>query len=74
LRDGVTADDDVTATAIHNVGRSFAPTLHIVPVLPKTKNGKLMRRAMRARYLGAPAGDLSALDPATPLESIPNGE
>jgi acetyl-CoA synthetase len=39
--------------------------------LPKTKNGKIMRRAIRARYLGQPVGDLSALDPATPLESIP---
>ena len=40
-------------------------------LLPKTKNGKIMRRAIRARYLGEPAGDLSALDVATPLDEIP---
>ncbi|MGV9321446.1 AMP-binding protein [Streptomyces sp. NPDC003660] len=61
----------LSATAVHNVGRSFAPTLHIVATLPKTKNGKIMRRAIRARHLGAPLGDLSSLDPMTPLEDIP---
>jgi acetyl-CoA synthetase len=71
LRDAVTDHDDLTATATHHVGRSFAPSVHVVPALPKTKNGKIMRRAIRARYLGQPQGDLSSLDPATPLEGIP---
>ena len=54
------------------LGKGLAPArLHIVEALPKTKNGKIMRRAIRARYLGDPVGDLSALDPATPLENIP---
>ncbi|MYV97770.1 AMP-binding protein [Streptomyces sp. SID3343] len=61
----------LAATAVHNVGRSFAPTLHVVATLPKTKNGKIMRRAIRARYLGGSPGDMSSLDPATPLEDIP---
>lgn len=72
----VPRDDDVDradlgTTAESNVGRSFAPVLEIVPTLPKTKNGKIMRRAIRARYLGEPVGDMSSLDPATPLEDIP---
>jgi acetyl-CoA synthetase len=45
--------------------------IYVVQSLPKTKNGKILRRAIRARYLGEPVGDLSSLDPATPLESIP---
>lgn len=54
------------------LGKGLAPSaVHIVTALPKTKNGKIMRRAIRARYIGEPAGDLSALDPATPLECIP---
>ncbi|MFD6347293.1 AMP-binding protein [Streptomyces roseolus] len=61
----------LAATAAHHVGRSFAPTLHVVATLPKTKNGKIMRRAIRARYLGDTPGDMSSLDPATPLEDIP---
>jgi acetyl-CoA synthetase len=71
LRDDEVESEDLTATAVHNVGRSFAPTLHIVPTLPKTKNGQIMRRAIRARHLGSEPGDLSSLDPATPLEDIP---
>ncbi|MBC9226483.1 AMP-binding protein [Aeromicrobium sp. 636] len=63
--------EDVRATALHHVGRSFAPTLHVVRSLPKTKNGKIMRRAIRARHLGDPPGDMSALEPTTPLEHIP---
>jgi acetyl-CoA synthetase len=63
--------DDLAATATANGGRSFAPELHVVATLPKTKNGKIMRRAIRSRFLGEPCGDLSSLDPATPLENIP---
>jgi acetyl-CoA synthetase len=63
--------DDLLATAEKNVGRAFAPSVHVVPSLPKTKNGKIMRRAIRARHLDEPVGDLSSLDPATPIEDIP---
>ncbi|MEI2774887.1 MAG: AMP-binding protein [Tetrasphaera sp.] len=61
----------LTAAALTNVGKSFAPELIVVRTLPKTKNGKIMRRAIRARHLGTAAGDMSSLDPATPLEDIP---
>jgi acetyl-CoA synthetase len=54
------------------LGKAMAPSLvHVVEGLPKTKNGKIMRRAIRARYLGEKLGDLSALDALTPLELIP---
>ncbi|MFF1919773.1 AMP-binding protein [Streptomyces sp. NPDC058221] len=69
-----TDHDDLVAAAVHHVGRSFAPTVVVVPTLPKTKNGKIMRRAIRARHLGLPLGDMSSLDPATPLEDIPHHE
>jgi acetyl-CoA synthetase len=62
---------DLEQQALRNVGRSFAPSLHFVRSLPKTKNGKIMRRAIRARHLGQPAGDMSALEPTTPLNDIP---
>jgi acetyl-CoA synthetase len=54
------------------VGKAMAPSaMVVVQGLPKTKNGKIMRRAIRARYLGDPVGDMSALDAATPLDLIP---
>jgi len=53
-------------------GKAMIPSaLVVVAALPKTKNGKIMRRAIRSRYLGQPAGDMSALDAATPLDLIP---
>lgn len=74
LRDQELDRDDLVATALTNVGRSFAPTLHVVPGLPKTTNGKIMRRAIRARHLGTPTGDLSSLDASTSLDDIPTLE
>ncbi|MFD5179883.1 AMP-binding protein [Nocardia sp. NPDC058379] len=71
LRAAGATPDDLQDTATGNAGRSFAPTLVVVASLPKTKNGKIMRRAIRSRYLGAPTGDMSSLDPTTPLEAIP---
>ncbi|WAM12341.1 AMP-binding enzyme [Rhodococcus sp. JS3073] len=46
LRADAVDHEHLTATAVQNVGRSFAPVLHVVPTLPKTKNGKIMRRAI----------------------------
>ncbi|MFT4201545.1 AMP-binding protein [Gordonia sp. (in: high G+C Gram-positive bacteria)] len=69
---GADADvEDLQATAAQNAGKGFAPEIVAVPTLPKTKNGKIMRRLIRSRFLGEPTGDLSALDPATPIDNIP---
>lgn len=65
-------ESSLIAGVIAKLGKSLAPArVHIVAGLPKTKNGKIMRRAIRARYVGEPVGDMSALDPTTPLDSIP---
>ncbi|WP_238606096.1 AMP-binding protein [Amycolatopsis sp. Poz14] len=74
VRDPAADQDDLESTAVRNVGRSFAPTLHVVASLPKTTNGKIMRRVIRARHLGEPTGDVSSLDASTSLEDIPVGE
>jgi acetyl-CoA synthetase len=59
-------------TVAKAIGKAMVPSAIIeVAGLPKTKNGKIMRRAIRARYLGEPVGDMSALDASTPLELIP---
>lgn len=71
LREEAADREDLSVMAARNVGRAFAPALHVVDTLPKTKNGKIMRRAIRARHLGDSQGDLSSLDPATPLDDIP---
>jgi acetyl-CoA synthetase len=43
-----------------------------VSVLPKTRNAKVMRRVIRAAYLGEDAGDLSALENPQAVEEIRN--
>ncbi|MCC6198483.1 MAG: AMP-binding protein [Burkholderiales bacterium] len=69
---GMPREAELVAGVAALIGKGMAPSsVHVVAALPKTKNGKIMRRAIRARFLGEPVGDLSALDPATPLDSIP---
>ena len=50
-----------------HLGRSFRPSaVRFVTALPKTRNAKVLRRAIRAATLGDDPGDLSGLeDPAT---------
>jgi len=44
------------------LGKALAPkTVLFVTDIPKTRNAKVMRRLIRASYLGEPLGDLSAL-------------
>jgi acetyl-CoA synthetase len=61
----------VSETVVDRLGKSFKPAaVHLVPGLPKTRNGKILRRVARSAYLGLDPGDVSALeDPAT-LEPI----
>jgi acetyl-CoA synthetase len=41
-----------------------------VPALPKTRNAKVMRRVIRAAYLGEESGDVTALDNPAAVEAI----
>ena len=53
------------------LGKALAPKrIHRVPVLPKTRNGKILRRLVRAAYLDQPLGDLSSLEDASAIEAI----
>jgi acetyl-CoA synthetase len=38
--------------------------------LPKTRNAKIMRRVIRAAYLGQPPGDITALENPGAVEEI----
>jgi acetyl-CoA synthetase len=53
---------ELRSRIIGELGKPLAPkAVYFVPDLPKTRNAKVMRRVLRAAYLGEPAGDLSAL-------------
>jgi acetyl-CoA synthetase len=67
LRPGVQASTRLGVElriAVSNRVSTYGAPRDIVFVssLPKTKSGKIMRRLLRARYLGLPEGDLSSLE------------
>jgi acetyl-CoA synthetase len=45
-------------------------TIVFVAELPKTRNGKVMRRVIRAVYAGEDPGDLSSLDDPAILDEL----
>ncbi len=44
--------------------------IHFVQFLPKTRSGKIVRRTIRAKYLGENTGDLSSVENPEALEPI----
>jgi acetyl-CoA synthetase len=63
---GIAGDDhlaeEVIETVVHGLGVPFRPkAVTFVPELPKTRNLKIMRRVIRAAWLGQDPGDLSSL-------------
>ncbi len=64
-------DNDLKALVAKDMGKPLAPSkIHFVPALPKTRNAKVMRRVIRAAYLGEDAGDLSALEHPETVDAI----
>ncbi len=53
----------ILAHARKRLGAAVAPKeMEFKPNLPKTRSGKIMRRLLKARELGLPEGDISALE------------
>jgi acetyl-CoA synthetase len=75
LRPGEVDEDGLRASVARRVaddlGKPLKPELvAVVRALPKTRSGKVMRRVIRAAWLGLDPGDLSALDDAAALDAI----
>ena len=75
LRPGIADSDALHATIRESVaerlGHSFRPE-HVVCVeaLPKTRNAKIMRRMIRAAWIGDDPGDTSALENPEAVDAI----
>ena len=75
LRPGFTGDDSLS-TELNNqvaqaMGRAIRPDrVCFVTDLPKTRSAKIMRRVIRATYLGQEPGDLSSLENPTAVQAI----
>ena len=75
LRPGLVGDPEVAAsiasTVASQLGKPLKPErVAAVPALPKTRSGKVMRRVIRAAWLGLDPGDVSSLDDPATLDAI----
>jgi acetyl-CoA synthetase len=62
---------ELKALVAKDMGKPLAPSkIHFVSALPKTRNAKVMRRVIRAAYLGEDPGDLSALENPQAVDEI----
>jgi acetyl-CoA synthetase len=61
----------ISTEVTRELGKALKPdVIEVIPALPKTRSGKVMRRVIRAAYLGLDPGDISALDDPLSLEAI----
>jgi acetyl-CoA synthetase len=62
---------ELRALVVERLGKPLRPeAVHLVTDLPKTRNAKVMRRVIRAAYLGENPGDLSSLENPRAVDAI----
>src|SRR6266581_1883627 len=77
LKNGDNASADVARelkqSVARDLGKALAPReIIFVTDIPKTRNAKVMRRIVRAAYLGEKLGDTSALENPSAIDAITN--
>ena len=75
LKKDANGDDDLASGLKNKVatelGKALMPKVVLfVADIPKTRNAKVMRRIVRAAYIGEKLGDTSALENPASLEEI----
>jgi acetyl-CoA synthetase len=75
LKKGVQADPSLKERLIAHIRKTLGPIavpshISFVEKLPKTRSGKIMRRLIRALFLGNTGGDMSTLEDSASLEEI----
>jgi acetyl-CoA synthetase len=75
LKPGVTADEALREAlreqVVKHLGKTLKPdVLKFVRLLPKTRSAKIVRGAIRKRYLGEPVGDTASIENPDALEEI----
>jgi len=67
LNDGYTDSPELQKEIMDFVKMNLAAhakprEIEVLPKLPKTRSGKIMRRVLKAKELGLPVGDLSTME------------
>jgi len=76
LRSGNVESDELKKELIKHVRTVLGPVaspegIYFVKDVPKTRSGKIMRRVIKAKAMGQPTGDISALANPDAVEAIP---
>jgi acetyl-CoA synthetase len=76
LRAGIEGDDELKKELVKHVRKALGPlaspeAIYFVKDVPKTRSGKIMRRVIKAKAMGQPTGDISALANPDAVEAIP---
>ncbi len=76
LRTGIEGDDELKKELVKHVRKALGPlaspeAIYFVKDVPKTRSGKIMRRVIKAKAMGQPTGDVSALANPDAVEAIP---
>ena len=75
LKDEFKTDLDIVSTLRKRIREELGPIyvpeeIHIVNTLPKTRSGKIMRRVVKAVFLGQLPGDITTLESSASVEEI----
>ena len=63
--------EELTGQVVKHLGKTLRPqTIRFAGALPKTRSAKIVRGAIRRRFLNEPAGDLSSIENPDALEEI----
>ncbi len=55
--------EEISKLVVEKLGKPFKPSeVYLVPDLPRTRSGKIMRRLLKAIYIGSSLGDTSTLE------------
>ncbi len=76
LRGGIEGSDELKKELVKHVRSALGPlaspeAIYFVKDVPKTRSGKIMRRVIKAKAMGQPTGDISALANPDAVEAIP---
>lgn len=69
---GKELEESIRSKVCETVGKAYRPQeIHFVDALPKTRSAKIVRRLIKAKYMGEELGDLASVENPQALEDLP---
>jgi acetyl-CoA synthetase len=65
------SEKDLVGVVAQELGKPLAPKhVHVLPALPKTRSGKIVRAAIARVYLGQSPGDITSIDNPAAFDAV----